>query len=53
METHLGQMLKVFIESGADLIPVILIIAAALVVLNTGFLAAAMARFQRTRLILD
>jgi len=32
---------------------VILTVAAALVVLNAGFLVAAMARFQRTRLILD
>lgn len=52
-KARLGQALKTLLASGADLTQVILIVAAALVVLNAGFLVAAMARFQRTRLILD
>jgi ABC-2 type transport system permease protein len=52
-KTHLVQILTVFLESGTVLTPVILIFAAALVVLTAGFLAVAMSRFQRTRLILD
>ena len=52
-KARLGQALKAFLASGAGWTQVILIVAAALVVFNAGFLAAAMARFQRTRLILD
>jgi len=52
-KARLGQALRVFLASGADLTQVILIVTAALVVLNAGLLVAAMARFQRTRLILD
>jgi len=52
-KTRLGQALKAFLESGAGWAQGILIVAAALVVINAGCLAAAMARFQRTRLILD
>ncbi|MEA3439459.1 MAG: ABC transporter permease subunit [Chloroflexota bacterium] len=52
-KTHLGQILKVFLASGADLTQVILIVAAALVVLTAVFLAIAMSRFQRASLILD
>ncbi len=52
-KTHLGQTLKVLVESGADLTQPILIVAAALVVLTAGFLVVAMSRFQRARLLLD
>jgi ABC-type uncharacterized transport system permease subunit len=52
-KTHLAQISKVFLASGADLTAVILIVAAALVGLTAGFLAVAMSRIQRTRLILD
>lgn len=52
-KTRLGQALKASLASDADLTQVLLIVAAALVVLTAGFLAAAVARFQRTRLILD
>jgi ABC-2 type transport system permease protein len=52
-EARLGQALKAFMASGADLTQVILTVAAALGLLNAGLLVAAMARFQRTRLILD
>jgi hypothetical protein len=51
--THLRQMLKVLVESGADLTQPILIIAAAVVVLTAGFLVVAMYRFQRAQLLLD
>ena len=51
--TRLGQALKVFMAPGADLTQVIFKIAAVLVVVNIGFLIAAMLRFQRARLILD
>lgn len=50
---QLGQVLMAFIAPGADLTQAILIIAAALVVVNAGFIIAAMIRFQRARLILD
>ena len=52
-EARLGQALKAFLASGADWTQAILIVAAALAVLTAGFLAVAMARFQRPRLILD
>jgi len=52
-KARLGQALKAFMASGADLTQVILIVVAALGLLNAGLLVAAMARFQRTRLILD
>jgi len=52
-KTRLGQALKASLTSGADLTQVLLTVAAALAVFNAGCLAVAMARFQRTRLILD
>ncbi len=52
-KTRLGQALKVYMVPGADLTQAIFTIAAALVVVNAGFLIAAMIRFQRARLILD
>ena len=52
-KARLGQALKAFLASGGDLTQVILIVAAALIVLTAGFLAVAMSRFKRTRLILD
>lgn len=52
-KARLGQASKAFLASGADLTQVILVVAVALVVLNARLLVAAMARFQRTRLILD
>jgi len=49
----LGEMLKTLLTQGVGLTQVTLVVAAALVALNAGLLAVAMARFQRTRLILD
>ena len=52
-KTSLRVMLKTLLTQGVGLSQVTLVVAAVLVALNAGLLAVAMARFQRTRLILD